>query len=74
MSTLAAVTAPAAAATPFSFEIVVTADSLRLPRLRVAVSWSILTVAPGLKLKLRPPSPNEPAEGGIVTVADVPTP
>ncbi len=74
MFTFAAVTAPAAAATPFSFEIVVTAESLRLPRLRVAVSWSILIVAPGLNVKLRPPSPNEPAEGAVVTVADVPTP
>ena len=48
VSTLAADSAPLAAATPFSFEIVVTAESFRLPRLRVALSSSSLTVAPGL--------------------------
>ena len=47
MFTLLAVTAPAAAATPLSFEIVVTAESSRLPRLPVAVSWLIFTVEPG---------------------------
>ncbi len=73
VSTFAAVTAPAAA-TPFSFEIVATAEPLRAPRLRVAVSWLILIVAPGLNVKLRSPSPKEPAEGAVVTVADVPTP
>ena len=74
VSTLVAVSAPLAAATPFSFEIVVTVVSSMLPRLRVAVSWSSLIVAPGLNVKSRPPSPKEPAVGAEVTVAAVPTP
>ena len=73
--TLSAVSALDAAATPFSLEIVVTAESSRLPRLRVAVSVSILTVEPDLRLKLLglPPA-KEPAVGDLVTVASVPTP
>ena len=74
LSTLSAVSAPAAAATPFSFEIAVTAESSRLPRLRVAVSESTFTVEPGLNVKLRPPGVKEPALGDLVTVAAVPTP
>ena len=72
--TLAAVSAPPAAATPVSFEIVVTSALLSVPRLRVAVSWSSVTVAPGLNVKFRPPSANDPRVGAVVTVAAVPTP
>ena len=63
--TLSAVSAPDAAATPFSLEIVVTAESSRLPRLRVAVRVSILTVDPDLRLKLLglPPPQRSPRSG-----------